>query len=94
MCAGGRFTDAAKKNNRTITTKVVAPLPTSDRTGAVVGLLMLPTLLGGYLIAAMLFAFTQRATAQGRIAILLGFSVAVALITGIVAGLTAGAVKG
>jgi hypothetical protein len=84
----GGFTEAAKQNNRAITTKVIAPLPTSDRTGAVVGLLMLPTLLGGYLIAAMLFAFTQRAAAPGRIAIILGFSVAVALITGIVAGLT------
>ena len=57
----GGFMEAAKKNNRAITTKVIAPLPTSDRTGAVVGLLLLPTLLGGYLIAAMLFAFTQRA---------------------------------
>ena len=55
----GAFTDAAKKTDRAVTTKTVAPLPTSDRTGAVVGLLLLPTLIGGYLIATLLFAFTQ-----------------------------------
>jgi hypothetical protein len=71
-----------------MTTKVIAPLPTADRTGAVVGLLMLPTLIGGYLIATMLFVFTQQAAVEGRIAIILGFSVAVALITGAAAGLT------
>jgi hypothetical protein len=84
----GAFTLAAKKSNRTVTTKVVAPLPTSDRTGAVIGLLLLPTLIGGYLIATLLFAFTQRAAVEGRIAIILGFSVVIALITGAAAGLT------
>ena len=82
----GAFADAAKKTDRAMTTTTVAPLPTSDRTGAVVGLLLLPTLIGGYLIATMLFAFTQRAAVPGRIAIILGFSVAVALITGLPLG--------
>ena len=82
----GAFADAAKKSQPPITTTMVAPLPTSDRTGAVVGLLLLPTLIGGYLIATLLFAFTQRAAAPGRIAIILGFSVAVALITGLSLG--------
>jgi hypothetical protein len=54
-------------------------------------LLLLPTLIGGYLIATMLFTVTQSATAPGRIAIILGFSVAVALITG-AAALAFGAV--
>jgi hypothetical protein len=84
----GSFTDAAKKSGRALETTTIAPLPTSDRTGAVVGLLMLPTLIGGYLIATMLFAFTQRAAVQGRIAIILGFSVVIAVITGLAAGLT------
>ena len=84
----GAFTDAAKKSGRAMTTTTIAPLPTSDRTGAVVGLLLLPTLIGGYLIATLLFAFTQSAAVPGRIAIILGFSVAVALITGAAAGLT------
>jgi hypothetical protein len=51
-------------------------------------LLLLPTLIGGYLIATMLYSFTQRAAVPGRIAIILGFSVAIALITGASAGLT------
>jgi hypothetical protein len=86
----GGFEDAAKKVGREITTKVVAPLPTQDRTGAVVGLLLLPTLIGGDLIATMLFSFTQVAVAEGRIAVILGFSIIVALITGASAGLTSG----
>ena len=85
----GAFTDAAKKSEpRHSRRRSIAPLPTSDRTGAVVGLLLLPTLIGGYVIATLLFAFTQRAAAPGRIAIILGFSVVVALITGAAAGLT------
>ena len=84
----GDFTDAAKKNGREVTTKVVAPLPTSDRTGAVVGLLLLPTLIGGYVLAALLYSATQRAAVPGRVAIILGYSVVIALITGAAAGLT------
>jgi hypothetical protein len=84
----GGFSDAAKQLDRTVTTKVVAPLPTADRTGAVSGLLLLPTLIGGYLIATMLFTFTQRAAAPGRVAIIVGFSVVVALIAGLSAGIT------
>jgi hypothetical protein len=47
----GGFADAAKKAGRTFTTTVIAPLPTADRTGTVAGLLLLPTLIGGYLYA-------------------------------------------
>ena len=87
----GAFGAAAKISRRPMTTTKVAPLPTSDRTGAVAGLLLLPTLIGGYLIATLLFTVTQSASAPGRIAIILGFSVAVALITG-AAALAFGAV--
>ena len=87
----GAFGVAAKISRRPLTTTQVAPLPTSDRTGSVAGLLLLPTLIGGYLIATLLFAVTQSASAPGRIAIILGFSVAVALITG-AAALAFGAV--
>lgn len=86
------FADAAKKDSRTFTTTTVAPLPTADRTGALVGLLLLPTLIGGYLIATMLFSVSQTAAVRGRIPIVLCFSVLVALITGIVAGPLLGAV--
>jgi hypothetical protein len=87
----GGFADAAKTVGRTYATTTIAPLPTSDRTGAVAGLLLLPTLIGGYLIASMLYAFTQAAAVRGRIAIVLAFSVVVALITGITAGPILGA---
>ena len=88
----GGFADAAKKTDRTFTTTVIAPLPTSDRTGAVAGLLLLPTLIGGYLYAAMMFPYARAASAWRRIAILLGFSVVIAAITGVVAGPVTGAV--
>jgi hypothetical protein len=87
----GGFADAAKKANRTITTTTIAPLPTADRLGAVAGLLLLPTLIGGYTVASLLFSNTQAAAVRGRIAIVIGFSVLVALITGITAGPILGA---
>ena len=49
------------------------------------------TLIGGYLIATMLFSATQVAAAPGRIAIVLAFAVVIALITGITAGPILGA---
>jgi hypothetical protein len=85
------FADAAKTVGRTYATTTIAPLPTADRTGAVAGLLLLPTLIGGYLIASLLFSITQAAAVRGRIAIVVAFSVAVALITGITAGPILGA---
>jgi hypothetical protein len=88
----GGFADAAKKTNRKFTTRVVAPLPTSDRTGTVAGLLLLPTLIGGYLYASMMFPYARTASAWRRVAILLGFSVVIAVITGVVAGPVTGAV--
>jgi hypothetical protein len=87
----GGFADAAKTVGRTYTTATIAPLPTSDRTGGVAGLLLLPTLIGGYMIASMLYTFSRAAAVPGRIAIILAFSVVVALITGIAAGPIVGA---
>ncbi|MGB7982318.1 MAG: hypothetical protein WCF36_16170 [Candidatus Nanopelagicales bacterium] len=86
------FADAAKQADRTFTNTVVAPLPIADRTGAVVGLLLLPTLVGGYMIASLLCSASQKAAAPGRIAIVLAFAVAVALITGLAAGPILGAI--
>ncbi len=85
------FADAAKKVDRTYTTTPVAPLPTADRTGALVGLLLLPTLVGGYMVASLMFSASQVAAAPGRIAIVFAFAAAVALITGIAAGPLIGA---
>ncbi len=77
----GGFAEAAKSVGRTYSTTVVAPLPTSDRTGALIGLLLLPTLVGGYLIASMMFPYSATASAWRRIAVVLGFAVVVAGIT-------------
>ncbi len=88
----GGFAAAAKKAGRTFATTVIAPLPTSDRTGAVAGLLLLPTLIGGYLYASMMFPYARAASAWRRVAILLGFSIVIAVITGLVAGPVTGAV--
>ncbi len=74
----GGFASAAKSAGRTYATTVVAPLPTSDRTGALVGLLLLPTLIGGYLIASMIFPYSATASGWRRISVVLGFSVVVA----------------
>jgi hypothetical protein len=87
----GGFEDAAKKAGRTITTTVVAPLPTADRTGALVGLLLLPTLVGGYMIASLMFSTSQTAAAPGRIGIVFAFAAVVAVITGVAAGPVIGA---
>lgn len=85
------FAEAAKSTGGTYTTSQVAPLPTADRTGAVVGLLLLPTLVGGYVIASLLFSASQKAAAPGRIAIVFAFAAAVAIITGVTAGPIIGA---
>ena len=87
----GGFASAAKKLNRTFTTMTIAPLPTSDRTGALAGLLLLPTLIGAYLAASMIFSASKTAAVRGRIPIILAFAIVVALITGIVAGPILGA---
>ena len=85
------FAEAAKTADRTFTTTPVAPLPTADRTGALVGLLLLPTLVGGYMIASLMFSTSQVAAARGRIAIVFAFAAVVAVITGVAAGPLIGA---
>lgn len=85
------FAEAAKDTDRTFSTTPVAPLPTADRTGALVGLLLLPTLVGGYMIASLMFSSSQVAAAKGRIAIVFAFAAVVAVITGVAAGPLIGA---
>lgn len=85
------FTEAARNADRTFTTTPVAPLPKADRTGALVGLLLLPTLVGGYMVASLMFSASQIAAARGRIAIVFAFAAVVAVITGVAAGPIIGA---
>lgn len=88
----GGFEEAAKANDRALTTEKVVPLPTADRTGGVVGLLLLPTLIGGYMVASLLYSTSQRAAVPGRIGLVAAFSAATAVITGVIAGPILGAV--
>jgi len=86
------FEGAAKAEGTPLETTRVVPLPTADRTGAVVGLLLLPTLIGGYMVASLLYSSTQTAAAPGRMGLVIGFSAVVAVITGLVAGPLIGAI--
>lgn len=86
------FEEAAKQEGRKVTTTVIAPLPISDRTGGVVGLLLLPTLMGGYLVASLLYSATKSAAAPGRIGFVLGYAALTALLTWLIAGPVLGAV--
>lgn len=88
----GAFEQAAKANGDALTVRQVVPLPTPDRTGAVVGLLLLPTLIGGYMVASLLYSTSQSAAVPGRIGLVLGFSLVAAVITGVVAGPVLGAI--
>jgi len=86
------FEEAAKANGDTLTVTSMVPLPTEDRTGGVVGLLLLPTLIGGYMVASLLYSTSQTAAAPGRMGLVLGFSAVAAVITGVVAGPILGAI--
>jgi hypothetical protein len=87
----GAFKEAAKTSNQSYTVKPIAPLPAADRMGTVAGLLMLPALMGGYLVTSMLFKATATATVARRITMLAVFSVVAALLIDIIAGPIIGA---
>lgn len=83
----GAFTAAAKVLQRPVTVETVKPLPSGDRVGAVVGLLLLPLLIGGYLAAVLVFKATRgTAAAPWRSLILTGYAVVGALLTDLIAG--------
>jgi hypothetical protein len=76
-----------------LTIQTVVPLPQSDRVGAVAGLLLLPTLIGGYMVATLLLGATGTAAQPRRIAALLGYAVLAAVLVDIIAGPIIGAVS-
>lgn len=82
----GAFEEASKAAGVGLTTTKVVPLPTAERTGAVVGLLLPPTVVGGYMVASLLYSTSQTAAAPGRMGIAIAFSAVVAVITGVIAG--------
>src|SRR5262245_41858907 len=81
------FLAAAHKLGRPVTVETVKPLPSSDPLGAVPGLLLLPLLIGGYFAAVLVFKATHGvAAAPWRAAILVGYALAGAVLTDLIAG--------
>ena len=86
------FLAAAHKLGRPVTVQNARPLPANDPIGAVAGLLLLPLLIGGYLAAVLVFkAAHGTAAAPWRAAILIGYALAGAVLTDLIAGLGIGA---
>ena len=91
----GAFEATAKKLGRPLNIQSVKPLPKGrDPYGAVVGLLLLPLLVGGLLGALLHFKATGVAALRWRMAHLLGFSIVAALLTLLIAGPVFGAIAG
>ena len=88
----GAFLAAAHKLHQPVTMQTAKPLPPSDPVGAVVGLLLLPLLIGGYLAAVLVFkAAGGTAAALWRALILTGYAIVGAVLTDLIAGPLIGA---
>ena len=86
------FLNAAHTLGRHVTVQTAKPLPPSDPVGAVVGLLLLPLLVGGYLAAVLVLkAAGGIAAARWRVLILIGYAIAGAVLTDLIAGPLIGA---
>jgi hypothetical protein len=91
----GVFKGTAKKLGRPLTIQQVKPLPKGrDPYGAVVGLLLLPLVVGGLLSTLLLFKASEARDLRWRLARLLGFSIVAALVTLVIAGPVFGAIAG
>lgn len=88
------FASAGKQVKTLFTVQTVKPLPQSNRVGAVVGLLLLPVLIGGYLASVLIFKATATHAAPWRVALLTGYAIAGALLTDLIAGPWVGAYSG
>ncbi|MER7956863.1 hypothetical protein [Streptomyces sp. NPDC096030] len=86
------FLAAARKLDRPVTVREVAPLAATDPVGAVTSLLLLPLLIGGYLAAVLVFKAAHGvAAAPWRAVILIGYALVGAVLTDLIAGLGIGA---
>jgi MFS family permease len=89
------FVSAAAKAHQSLHVEQVKPLPhDKDPVGAVAGLLLLPTIVGGLVAALLLFKGTSTAAQRWRGAILIGFGLFSALLTDLIAGPLIGAYAG
>jgi hypothetical protein len=86
------FVSAAAKAHQPLHIEQVKPLPQDkDPVGAVAGLLLLPTIVGGLVAAILLFKVTSLAAQRWRGAILIGYALFGALLTDLIAGPLIGA---
>jgi hypothetical protein len=86
------FVQAAAKQHRLLHVQNVKPLPADkDPVGAVVGLLLLPTVIGGLLAAILIYKATAAARQHWRAAFLLGYALFGALLTDLIGGPLLGA---
>src|SRR5262249_24368252 len=78
---------SAKQLGRPMTVQDAKPLPAGkDPVGAMVGLLLLPLLIGALLAGILVFKATGAAIQHWRIAILVGYSIVGALLTVVIGG--------
>jgi hypothetical protein len=80
------FVGVARKLHTPLTVQVSHPLPASDPTGAVTGLLLLPLLIGGYLASVLITKATGAATAPWRVEVLVVYAFLGGLLTDLIAG--------
>jgi len=86
------FVSAAAQAHQPLQIEQVKPLPEDkDPVGAVAGLLLLPTIVGGLVAAILLFKATSLAAQRWRGAILVGYALVGALLTDLIAGPLLGA---
>jgi len=80
------FQDAAKSTGQTLMVKpyTPVPLPPKDPFGIVQGLMLLPMLIGGYLVATLLLSLTGQAGRHWRVATLTGFAIVAGLVVDLI----------
>jgi hypothetical protein len=82
-----QFSLVAKLLRRPLNVQVVKPLPAGkDPVGAVTGILLLATVVGGMVAAIMIFSLTHEAVQRWRGMILVGITLLGALLTDLIAG--------
>jgi hypothetical protein len=90
-----QFSLVAKLLRRPLNVQVVKPLPAGkDPVGAVTGILLMVTVVGGMVAAIMIFSLTHEAVQRWRGAILVGITLLGALLTDVIAGPLFGAYAG
>jgi hypothetical protein len=89
------FSLVAKSLRQPLNIQVVKPLPAGkDPVGAVAGILLTATVVGGMVAAIFLFSLTRLAVQRWRSAILVGITLLGALLTDVIAGPVFGAYAG